>query len=239
LDELLAVAPALVHHRLDLGVLARVQRLEREVLELPLDRVDTESVCERRVHLECLARLLELLLLAEILDRAHVVEPVGQLDEDDAPVLRHRHNHLPVVLGLRVLAALELDPRELGDALDELSDLVAELPANLLDGRTSVLDHVMDERGRERRVVGAELPQDARDAEWMEDEVLPAPSLLSFVGPGAVGERALEEIPVGGRVVGGDFAHELFEELAMPLVSACHDGCRHSPIVALAPARPL
>ena len=63
LDELLAVGPALVDHRLDLGVLARVERREGEVLELPLERVDAQAVRERRVDLERLLRLLDLLLL--------------------------------------------------------------------------------------------------------------------------------------------------------------------------------
>ena len=119
LDELLAVGAALVHHRLDLGVLARVERLEREVLELPLDRVDTKTMRQRRVDLERLARLLQLLLLAQVLDRPHVVQAVGELDEDDVGVLRHRDDHLAVVLRLGLLAALELDPRQLRDALDE------------------------------------------------------------------------------------------------------------------------
>ena len=79
--------------------------LEGEVLELPLERVDPEAVRERRVDLERLLRLLHLLLLAEVLDRAHVVEPVGELDQDDPHVLRHRDDHLPVVLRLRLLAA--------------------------------------------------------------------------------------------------------------------------------------
>jgi hypothetical protein len=239
LDELLAVAAPLVHHRLDLGVLARVERLKRKVLELPLDRVDTEPMCERRVHLEGLARLLELLLPAEILDRPHVVQPVGKLDEDDAPVLRHRDDHLAVVLGLCMLAALELDPRQLGDAFDEPADLIAEFRAHLVDRRARVLDHVVDERGRKRLVVGAELPEDARDAERVQDEVLPAPTLLPLVSPRAVRERPLEEIPVGLRVVGGDLAHERLEELAMLLWGACRDRCRHTPIVALGPALPL
>ena len=84
-----------------------MERLEREVLELPLHLVDPEPVRERRVHLERLAGLLHLLLLAEVLDRAQVVEPVGELDQDDADVLGHRHDHLPVVLRLGLLAALE------------------------------------------------------------------------------------------------------------------------------------
>ncbi len=131
---LLAVGAALGDHLLDLLVLARVQRLEREVLELPLERVDAEPVRERRVHLERLARLAHLGLLAHVLDRAQVVQPVGELDQDHAHVLCHRDDELAVVLRLGVLAALELDARQLGDALDELRDLVAELG----DGSSSI-----------------------------------------------------------------------------------------------------
>ena len=126
-DVALAVGAALADHRLDLLVLARMQRLEREVLQLPLHRVDAEPVCERRIDLERLFRLLDLLLLAEVLDLAQVVQPVGQLDQDHAHVRRHRDDQLAVVLGLRLFAALELNARQLRDALDELRDLVAEL----------------------------------------------------------------------------------------------------------------
>src|SRR5262245_21235361 len=100
-----------------------MKRLERKLLELPLQRVDAEAMRERRIDLERLARLLELLLLAEVLDRAQVVQAVGELDQDDPQVLRHRDDQLAIVLGLRVLAALELDARQLRDALDELCDL--------------------------------------------------------------------------------------------------------------------
>ena len=62
-DVLLAVGAALRHHALDLVVLARMERREREVLELPLDAVDAEPVGERRVDLERLLGLLDLLLL--------------------------------------------------------------------------------------------------------------------------------------------------------------------------------
>ena len=90
---------------------------------------------ERRVDLERLARLLDLLLLRQRLERAHVVEAVGELDQDDPDVGGHRDHHLAVVLGLVLVAALEGDPGELGDAVDERGDLVAELLAHLLEAR--------------------------------------------------------------------------------------------------------
>jgi hypothetical protein len=71
------------------------------------------------------------------------VEAVRELDEDDADVLRHRDDHLPVVLGFRLLAALEADPRQLGDALDELRDVRAELRAKLFEVGLGVLDDVV------------------------------------------------------------------------------------------------
>ena len=159
-DVALAVGATLGDHRRDLLVLARVQRLEREILELPLERVDAEAMRERRVHLERLLRLLDLLLLAEVLDRPHVVQAVRELDQDHAHVLGHRDDHLPVVLRLGLLAALELDPRQLRHALDELRDLVAELAAHVVDVRLGVLDHVVQQRGGDRLLVEPKLRAD-------------------------------------------------------------------------------
>ena len=189
-DVALAIGAALGDHRLDLLVLARMQRLEREILELPLERVDAEAVRERRVDLERLLRLLDLLLLAEVLDRAHVVQPVRELDQDHADVLGHRDDHLAVVLRLRLLAALELDPRQLRDALDEPRDLVAELGAHVVDVRLRVLDDVVQERGRDRLLVEPELRADARDADGMLDERRAGAPLLALVRGGGERERA-------------------------------------------------
>ena len=143
-DVSFTVGAALADHCLDLLELAGMQRLECEVLQLPLHRVDTEPVRERRIDLERLFRLLDLLLLAEVLDLAQVVQPVGQLDQDHAHVRRHRDDQLAVVLGLRLFAALELHARQLRDALDELRDLVAELGTDAFQLDLGVLDDVVE-----------------------------------------------------------------------------------------------
>jgi hypothetical protein len=64
-DVVLALLPLLGDELLDLVVLARVQALEREILQLPLDRVDPEPVSERGIDLQRLARLLDLLVLGQ------------------------------------------------------------------------------------------------------------------------------------------------------------------------------
>jgi hypothetical protein len=214
-DVLVAVGAALGHHRLDLRVLARMEGLEGEVLELGLERVDAEPVRERRVDLERLARLLHLLLTAPVLDRAHVVQPVGELDQDHAHVVGHGDDHLAVVLRLGVLAALEADAGQLRDALDELGDLVAELVPHLLDRDVGVLDDVVEERGRDRLVVEVQLGADLGRTERVVDEVLARAALLTLVCARGIRERAAQQLPIDVRVVGRDLGEQLLDEVLM------------------------
>jgi len=97
---------------------------------------------------------------------------IGELDEDDAEVLRHRHDQLAVVLGLGVLAALELNPGQLRHALDEVCDLLAELGAQLVDIGARVLDDVVEKRRRERRLVELQPCEDLGCAPRVVDELL-------------------------------------------------------------------
>jgi hypothetical protein len=182
LDVELALLALLVDQALDLLVLARMQRGEREVLELPLDGVDAETVRERGVDLEGLLGLLDLLLLGHRRQRAHVVQAVGQLDEDDPDVRGHRHHHLPVVLGLRLVARLERDAGELGDAVDQAGDLLAELGLHLLQRGGGVLDRVVQQGGAQRLRVQPHARADLGDADGVGDEVLAgAPPLVGMV----------------------------------------------------------
>ena len=186
-DVALALVALLADQALDLLVLARVQRREREVLELPLDRVDAEPVRERRVDLERLLGLLDLLLLRHRAERAHVVQAVGELDQDDPDVRGHRDHHLAVVLGLRLVARLERDAGELGDAVDEPGDLLAERLADLVEARGRVLDRVVQQRRAQRLGVEPHARADLRDADGVDDEVLAR--LAALVGVVLAGEH--------------------------------------------------
>ena len=136
LEELLPFAAARLHEVGDLAVRARVQRLERQVLELPLQLLDTEAVGERGVDLERLVRVLRPARLGERRERAHVVQAVGELHEQDADVARHRDDHLADVLRLGELAAAELQLVQLGEPVDDPRDLVAELLLDVAEARS-------------------------------------------------------------------------------------------------------
>ena len=142
----------------ELGQLAEalgLERLEGEVLELPLHLPDAEPLGERGVDLHRLAGDALLLLGRQAVQRAHVVEPVGELDQDDPDVLGHRQEHLADVLGLLLLVAVGAELGQLGDAVDELGDLGAEPLLDVGQAVLGVLGDVVEERRLDRDRVDA------------------------------------------------------------------------------------
>src|SRR5215210_8021262 len=114
------------HEALDFLIAPGVEGGEGEVLELPLDRVDPKPVRKGGVDLQRLRRLPELRLALEVGDGPHIMQPVCELDNDDAHVATHRHDHLPQRLGLRLLQIPRRKPLELGDPVHDLGDLIPE-----------------------------------------------------------------------------------------------------------------
>jgi hypothetical protein len=86
------------------------------------------------------------------------VQPVGQLDHEDARIARHRDDHLADRLRLRRLA--ELDLVELRDAVHEMGHVVAEVGVDGVQAQSGVLDRVVQEGGYQGRGVHPELGHD-------------------------------------------------------------------------------
>ena len=164
--------------------------LEREVLELPLDLPDAEPLGQRRVDLHRLAGDALLLVRRQAVQRAHVVEAVGELDEDDPDVLGHRQQHLADVLGLLLLVAVGAEARQLRDAVDELGDLGAEALLDVGQAVLGVLGDVVQERGLDRDRVDAELGQDLGRGDRVGDVRLAGRAALAGVGLDRQVERA-------------------------------------------------
>jgi hypothetical protein len=125
---------------------------EAEVLEAQLELLHAEAVRQRRVDVQGLLGDPLLLLAGHVPDGLHVVEPVGELDDQHPDVLGHRQDHLAQGLRLLLLLGLHLEAVELGDPVDEVDDLVAEALADVLEAGLGVLHDVVEQRGDQRRV---------------------------------------------------------------------------------------
>ena len=169
-DEALPRPAAIGEHVDELPELVRLEVLEGEVLELPLDLPHAEPMRERRVDLHRLARDAGLLVRRQVGERPHVVEPVGELDDHDADVLGHREEHLSNALGLLLLdAAGAPELGELRDPVHELADLAAEALLEVRDGDVGVLRHVVQERGGQRLGVHLQRGEVVGDLHRMAD----------------------------------------------------------------------
>ena len=127
---------------------------ERQRLHLAHELVHADALGERRVDVERLARdPPPLVRLGDVMQRAHVVQPVGEFDQQHPDIVRHGEQELAQVLGRTLALRLSLDLGKLGDPIDQPRDLRPEDTRDLLGGRDRVLDGVVEDRGRYRLVI--------------------------------------------------------------------------------------
>ena len=153
----------------DLVVGLRLQILEGLVLQLPLDLLHTEPVGQGRIDLHGLQRLADLLGRRLVLQRPGVVEPVGDLDENDADVLAHGHEHFPQILHLLLLGGGILHPGQFGDALHQFGHRAAEPLGDVVKGGVGVLDAVVKQRAHHRVGVQADFRDDLGHGQGVDD----------------------------------------------------------------------
>ena len=87
---------------------------------------------------------LALLRLFDEVQRAHIVQPVAQLDQQHTDILAHGEQELAQVLCSTLVLGHLLDLGELGNAVDQPCDIGAEIGLDVLDRRQRILDRVME-----------------------------------------------------------------------------------------------
>ena len=167
----------------------RLEELERELLQLFAHAADAEAMREGHEDLLRLSRFFDLLLARHVLERAHVVEAIRELDDDHADVVDHREDHLADGLGLAFGLGVVLEAGEFRDPLDELGDVLAEARFDVLAGDLRVLDGVVEQACGDRLLVEVEVGQDVGHLERVDQVGLTRASGLAPVGHGAVDVR--------------------------------------------------
>ncbi len=95
----------------------RVDLAERQIFELLAHFVHAHAAGERRIDVEGLLGDTAARCRRHVIEGAHVVQPVGELDQQHAHVVGNGEQQLAQVLGLLGLLGDQLELFELGQAL--------------------------------------------------------------------------------------------------------------------------
>ena len=169
LDEPLVVLGQPVEAFANSAIGFGMEPAEGELLELLAHGLHTHAAGKRRIDLQRLLAVAPAALGRHVLERTHVVQAVGQLDQQHADVGRDSDEELAEVLRLLGLLGDEVEALDLREAVDQHADLGAEELIDLRARRLGILDHIMQERRRDRRVVELEIGQDRGDFERMRE----------------------------------------------------------------------
>ena len=71
------------------------------------------------------------------------MQPVCEFDHDDPDVLGHRYDHSSQIFSLRVFGGLKLDLGDLGQTIDQQSNLLPKMMDEILTCYVSILDSIV------------------------------------------------------------------------------------------------
>ena len=203
-DELLVFRGKLVQVTLDGLVGLRVEVLERQLLQLLAHFLDAHAAGERRVDVEGLLGDAPALVRRHELQGAHVVQAVGELDQQHPHVVGNGEQQLAEILALGRALRHEVEPLDLGQAVDEGADLGPEGLVDLLQGRLGILHRIVEHRRGNGRVVELEVREDGRDFQGMAEEQVAGGTLLVAMSHHGIHVRPVEKRLVGRGVVALD-----------------------------------
>ena len=125
-DQLFSLATFFLHHMRNLVEFNFIQITEGQILKLPLDAGNPETMGQWRIDLHGLTRNALLLILAQMLEGTHIMQAVCQFDQNDTNILRHGHEHLAMVFRQLLFMGLVLNLPELGHPIDNHAHIMTK-----------------------------------------------------------------------------------------------------------------
>ena len=170
-------------HRLDKHPVAvRMQILEGQFVHLAKQAVQAEAIGNGRVNLDGFPRHAVSLLRAHRIERAHIVQTVGQLDQHDAHIARHGQQHLSEIFGFGFRGRLRFQAVELGDTVHQVCNRLAKARADFVLGDGGVFHHVVQQRRHDGLRIQLPIGNDLRDSYRVRDIGIAALAPLPVVG---------------------------------------------------------
>ena len=198
LDEVQVLPVLFLNVLLHLRVADGVKVLQTEIFQLLLDLLHTEPVCKRSINLHGFQRGQTLFFLRLCVQRAHIVQAVTELDEDDTHVPRHGKQHLAQVLNVRLLLVRHLKHHHLGNTVHQRGNLRSEALGDFLRVGllAAVLHRVVKQGGADGICIQLQPRHDFRHCYGVRDVCLPAGAPLPCVQSGGVVVRPLNFVNV-------------------------------------------
>ena len=181
-ENFLAVAPGGAHRLADQPGPHRMDGMESQILVLHAHVVHAQAEGDGRVDLQGFGGDTASFVGVHHMQRAHVVQAVGEFHQDHADVPRHCQDHLAQILRLLFRFGLELDLGDFGDAVDQFRHLLAEFRRQLFLGDAGILDHIVQHGRHQRGVVHVHIGENVGHRQRMRDVWVPGPSILALVG---------------------------------------------------------
>ena len=187
-----------LHQLLKPFVLFRIEGGKGDILQLLLQGVDAQTRSDGHVKIHGFlsdAALFGLLLMKS--NGAHVVETVGQLDENHADVVGHRQDHLSNALGLALFRRRHVELAQLGDAIDHMADALAEVFGDLLFSGMGVFNDIVKKGGCHTLHVQLHVCQNIGHFQWMSQIRLSGQTRLSVMDPRRKDVGTLHDVQIG------------------------------------------
>ncbi|MGY4289639.1 hypothetical protein ACVWXO_008905 [Bradyrhizobium sp. LM2.7] len=193
------------HHRIGLGI----EGAEGQVLQLLAHFLHAHAARERRIDVERLLGDSPARFRRHEIQRPHVVQAVGELHQENADVVSNGQQQFAQILGLLGLARHQLQPLQLGQALDQGADLGPEDLVDLGPRRFGVLDRVVKQRGHDGRIIQLQVGENRRHLEGVREIRVARGAGLRTVRLHGVDIGAVQKIFVGVGIVGPDTLDEV------------------------------
>ena len=145
------------------------------------------------------------------IERAHVVQSIGELDENDPHVLGHCQQHLAETLRLALLGRSVVELADFCQTVNEVGDLGAEVFFDVLDRRLGIFNGVVQQAGGDTDRVELEFGEDVGDFERVDQIRFARLANLAAVLAGREQVGAAQQVLIRAGMVLANFFDDALE----------------------------
>ena len=182
LDNFPMTAPEFVHGLGNVLGAHGVQGGKAQVLKLGADGVHAQAVRDGGIDVECFGGDALALFVGHRAERAHVVQPVRQLHQNDPDVPRHGQGHFLEVFGLGFRPGAKLDLGQFADTIHQFRDVLAKLFRQSVLGNTGVFNHIMEHGRHQTLMIQPQVGENMGNSKGMGNVAVAALAHLPLMG---------------------------------------------------------